>query len=60
VDTVTGPQHTPPAKRSNPFLPTNPFAGEAGPAPKKTPWALIIAGLVSVIALALLLAKFTG
>ena len=60
VDTVTGPQHTPPAKRSNPFLPTNPFAGEAGPATKKTPWALIIAGLVSVIALALLLAKFTS
>jgi serine/threonine protein kinase len=60
VDTAHGPQHTPPAKRSNPFLPTNPFGGEAGPAPKKTPWAIIVAGLVSVIALAILLVKFAG
>lgn len=47
---------TPPAKRSGPFVPSNPFsedavAGPAGEA-KKTPWAVIGVGLVAVIALA--------
>jgi hypothetical protein len=63
VETVVGGQHTPPAKRSNPFLSSNPFAADASTeAPRKTtlPWPLIIAGVVSVVVLAVLLAKFSG
>jgi serine/threonine protein kinase len=59
VDTATGPQHTPPAKRSNPFLATNPFAAEVETAAaKKTPWVVIVAGLVGVVTLGVLAAKF--
>lgn len=59
VETAAGPQHTPPVKRSNPFLATNPFAEEAPPvAAKKTPWAVLIGGLVGVVVLGLLAAKF--
>lgn len=61
VETAAGPQHTPPAKRSNPFLASNPFGGEAPTEPaKKLPWPLIIAGIVSVVLLGALLAKFAG
>ena len=62
METATGGEHTPPAKRSNPFLPANPFAAEAAPAKgpvKRTPWALIVCGVVSIVVLAILLAKFT-
>lgn len=60
VDTASGPQHTPPGKRSNPFLADNPFAAEVD-APtnaKRTPWAIIGAGLVGVVTLGVLAAKF--
>ncbi|MBN9120874.1 MAG: protein kinase [Planctomycetes bacterium] len=60
VETPPGPL-TPPAKRSNPFLATNPFEGEAdapGTAAQKKPWALIVGGVVAMAALGLLLAKF--
>jgi serine/threonine protein kinase len=65
LETAAGGEHTPAAiKRSNPFLTSNPFAADADEAPagsaKKVPWPLIIAGLVSVIALGILLAKLTG
>jgi eukaryotic-like serine/threonine-protein kinase len=59
METVTGEQDTP-AKRSNPFLATNPFAGEAEsprPAEKKVSWILIVGGLVAVVSLGILLAK---
>jgi serine/threonine protein kinase len=60
VETATGGEHTPPtAKRSNPFLRTNPFASEAAEAPKparKLPWALIAVGFVAVVAAGVLLA----
>jgi serine/threonine protein kinase len=63
-DTPPGPLHTPAAKRSNPFLATNPFAGEAEAQPaapaKKLPWALIVGGVVLMAALGLLLAKFAN
>ena len=63
METATGGQHTPPSKRSNPFLASNPFSGEAAPvqpSTKKVPWVLIVCGVASVVALALLLAKYTG
>ena len=56
VDTPVGPPA--PTKRSNPFLATNPFAGEAeAPKPTKKPWALIVCGVVVMAALGVLLAK---
>jgi hypothetical protein len=44
--------------RANPFLAANPFTSEAGEAgqARKLPWVLIIAGIVSVVALGILLA----
>jgi len=63
VETASGGEHTPPTKRSNPFLATNPFAREADAAStnaKQLPWKLIIAGIVSVVALGILLAKLTN
>lgn len=61
VETASGPQHTPPTKRSNPFLASNPFAAEAeakSAVGKKTPWAIIAAGLAVVVVVGLLAAKF--
>lgn len=59
VETASGPQHTPPAKRSNPFLATNPFAAEAeAAAAKRIPWVVIVGGLAVVVVLGLLAAKF--
>jgi serine/threonine protein kinase len=59
VETAVGGDHTPPAKRSNPFLASNPFATDAPIQVQKTfPWALVIAGIASVVTLGLLLAKF--
>ena len=64
METATGGEHTPPSKRSNPFLPANPFAGDATapkPAAKKaTPWVLIVCGVAVIVTAALLLAKFTN
>ncbi len=61
VETASGGQHTPPAKRSNPFQASNPFTSEAPANPvKKLPWPLIVAGIVSVVLLGVLLAKFAG
>jgi serine/threonine protein kinase len=60
VETASGPQHTPPAKRSNPFLATNPFASEADaprPPAKKLSWVVLAAGAVVMAGLGLLLAK---
>ncbi len=61
VETASGPRHTP-AKRSNPFLATNPFAGEATPAPapvpKKMSWALVVVVIVCMTVLGVCLAKF--
>jgi serine/threonine protein kinase len=59
--TATGGQHAPPTRRSNPFLTSNPFAADAPTeTEKKLPWPLIIAGVASVVALGVLLAKFTN
>lgn len=61
VETAVGGEHTPPTKRPNPFLATNPFAREAeATAAKQLPWKLIVAGIISVIALGVLLAKLTN
>jgi serine/threonine protein kinase len=62
VDTAVGGDHTPPAKQSSPFQAANPFGSEAAPQneDKKVPWPLIVAGVVSVIVLGALLAKFAG
>jgi hypothetical protein len=63
VETPAGGSQPRAAGRPNPFLPANPFASEAAPqdpSARKLPWALIVCGGVSVIVLALLLAKFTN
>jgi serine/threonine protein kinase len=60
VETVGGQEHTPPIKRDNPFLRTNPFGSEARALrAKKFPWALLVGGLVAVIALGVVLAVLT-
>jgi serine/threonine protein kinase len=61
VSTATDSEHTPGLRRSNPFLGTNPFAGDASDpkAAKKLPWALVAAGVLAVVALGVLLAVLT-
>ena len=60
VDTPVG-GTSPAVKRSNPFAASNPFGAEAPPQQvKKLPWALLVAGLVTVVALGILLAKLTN
>jgi serine/threonine protein kinase len=63
AESAAGADATPPAKRSNPFLRTNPFGSEAGDAKntgaKKLPWALIGVGIIAVVALGILLAVLT-
>jgi len=61
VDTAAGEEHTPPAKRSNPFLGSNPFADEAPEKPTQpVPWLLIVGGVVGLVALAMVLFKFSN
>ncbi len=52
---------TPPAKRSGPFAPSNPFGGDAPRAKpaKKLPLSVVIGAVVAAVVLALLLAKLT-
>jgi hypothetical protein len=60
VETVIGGDHTPPAKRSNPYLGSNPFAADA-PAggAKKTSWPLVAVGIAIIVLMGILLARFT-
>jgi eukaryotic-like serine/threonine-protein kinase len=59
VETQTPEPNTPPVRRSNPFLNTNPFAADASdttpPVAKKFPWILVLAVCVSLLALGLVL-----
>lgn len=59
ADTASENDNTPHAPQPRPFVPANPFAGDATPEQaKKLPWAVIVGGLVAVVALALILTKF--
>ena len=60
VDTAAGEEHTPAVKRSNPFLGSNPFASEElETTTQPVPWKLIVGGIVGLIALAMVLFKFS-
>ncbi|QJW93693.1 hypothetical protein [Frigoriglobus tundricola] len=61
VETAAGEEHTPPAKRSNPFVGSDPFADEVPENPTQpVPWLLIVGGVVALIALAMVLFKFSN